>query len=62
MKRPWSFFTGKALIDGQAKRTFVAPAFACVPPAPGHDVSNTGTDLLEYVYAVAPAKLSHGSK
>ena len=48
---------GEALIDGQAKQTFVAPAFAYIPPATRHNVSNTGKDLLEYVYVVAPAKL-----
>jgi mannose-6-phosphate isomerase-like protein (cupin superfamily) len=48
---------GEALIDGQAKRTFAAPAFAYVPPATRHNVSNTGNDLLEYVYVVAPSKL-----
>ena len=53
---------GEALIEGQAKRTFVAPAFAYIPPATRHNVSNTGKDLLEYVYVVAPAKLPDGSK
>ena len=48
---------GEALIDGQAKQTFVAPAFAYIPPATRHNVSNTGNSLLEYVYVVAPAKL-----
>jgi len=53
---------GEALIDGQAKQTFVAPAFAYIPPATRHNVSNTGKDVLEYVYVVAPAKLPDGSK
>jgi quercetin dioxygenase-like cupin family protein len=48
---------GEALIDGQVKQAFVAPAFAYIPPATRHNVSNTGKDLLEYVYVVAPAKL-----
>ena len=47
---------GEALIDGQAKRTFVAPAFAYIPPSTRHNVSNTGKGPLEYVYVVAPAK------
>ncbi len=47
---------GEALIDGQSKQTFVAPAFAYIPRATRHNVSNTGTDTLEYVYVVAPAK------
>jgi mannose-6-phosphate isomerase-like protein (cupin superfamily) len=47
---------GEALIDGHAKQMFVAPAFAYIPPATRHNVSNTGKELLEYVYVVAPAK------
>ena len=45
---------GEALIDGQAKHVFAAPAFAYIPPATRHDVSNTGNAVLEYVYIVAP--------
>lgn len=48
---------GEALIDGQAKQTFIAPAFAYIPPATRHNVSNTGKEPLEYVYVVAPTKL-----
>lgn len=48
---------GEALIDGQAKQPFVAPAFVYIPPATRHNVLNTGTEPLEYVYVVAPAKL-----
>jgi mannose-6-phosphate isomerase-like protein (cupin superfamily) len=47
---------GEALIEGQAKQTFVAPAFAYIPPATRHNVVNTGKEPLEYVYVVAPAK------
>ena len=47
---------GEALIDGQAKQTLAAPGFAYIPPGTRHNVSNTGKDLLEYVYVVAPAK------
>lgn len=47
---------GEALIDGQAKQTFVAPAFAYIPPTTRHNVANTGNEPLEYVYVVAPAK------
>lgn len=47
---------GEALIDGQAKKPFVAPAFVYIPPATRHNVANTGTEALEYVYVVAPAK------
>jgi len=48
---------GDALIDGQAKHAFAAPAFVYIPPATRHNVSNTGKEPLEYVYVVAPAKL-----
>jgi mannose-6-phosphate isomerase-like protein (cupin superfamily) len=48
---------GEALIDSQAKQPFVAPAFVYIPPATRHNVLNTGTEPLEYVYVVAPAKL-----
>jgi mannose-6-phosphate isomerase-like protein (cupin superfamily) len=46
---------GEALIDGQAKQTFAAPAFAYIPPGTRHNVSNTGKAALEYVYVVAPS-------
>ena len=46
---------GEALIDGQDKQSFTAPAFAYIPPNTRHNVSNTGKDILEYVYVVAPA-------
>ena len=47
---------GEALIDGQSKQSFTAPAFAYIPPATRHNVTNTGKEMLEYVYVVAPAK------
>jgi len=47
---------GTALIDGQAGQPFAAPAFVYIPPATRHNVANTGKELLEYVYVVAPAK------
>jgi len=47
---------GEALIEGQPKRAFTAPGFAYVPPATRHNIANTGRDLLEYVYVVAPGK------
>jgi mannose-6-phosphate isomerase-like protein (cupin superfamily) len=53
---------GEALIEGQAKRTFAAPAFAYVPPATRHNVSNTGKEPLEYVYVVAPARMPDQAK
>lgn len=47
---------GEALIDGQARQPFVAPALVYIPPMTRHNVTNTGKELLEYVYVVAPAK------
>jgi mannose-6-phosphate isomerase-like protein (cupin superfamily) len=47
---------GEALIDGQAKQPFVAPAIVYIPPETRHNVVNIGKELLEYVYVVAPAK------
>jgi quercetin dioxygenase-like cupin family protein len=45
---------GEALIDGQEKKAFVAPAFVYIAPSTRHNVLNTGKDQLEYVYVVAP--------
>ena len=42
---------------GHANKPFIAPAFVYIPPATRHNVANTGTGPLEYVYVVAPAKL-----
>jgi len=47
---------GEALIDGQASKPFIAPAFVYIPPATRHNVANTAKEPLEYVYVVAPAK------
>jgi mannose-6-phosphate isomerase-like protein (cupin superfamily) len=46
---------GEALFDGFEKRPFAAPASLYVPPATRHNVSNTGHEVLEYVYVVTPA-------
>ena len=48
---------GEALIDGQAKQSFTAPALVYIPPTTRHNVANTGKELLEYAYVVAPAKV-----
>jgi quercetin dioxygenase-like cupin family protein len=47
---------GEAQIEGRGKVTFTAPAIAYIPPASRHNVENTGKEILEYVYVVAPAK------
>ena len=46
---------GVALIEGQEKQAFAAPGFAYIPPGTRHNVQNTGEEVLEYVYVVAPA-------
>ena len=48
---------GEARIEGRSPRAFDAPAMAYIPPATRHNVANTGADILEYVYVVAPAKV-----
>jgi mannose-6-phosphate isomerase-like protein (cupin superfamily) len=45
---------GDALLDGGKKLSFTAPAVVYIPPETHHDVLNTGKELLEYVYVVAP--------
>ena len=47
--------SGEARIEGQPARAFTAPALVYIPPAARHNVANTGSELLEYVYVVAPA-------
>jgi mannose-6-phosphate isomerase-like protein (cupin superfamily) len=46
---------GEARIEGHPPIPFTAPALVYVPTASRHNVVNTGTELLEYVYVVAPA-------
>ncbi|HVP48314.1 MAG TPA: cupin domain-containing protein [Bryobacteraceae bacterium] len=46
---------GAALIEGQPEAKFHAPALAYIPPETRHNVSTTGSQVLEYVYVVAPA-------
>jgi len=48
---------GEALIEGKPRQPFTAPAFVYIPPDTFHNVTNTGPELLEYVYVVSPAKL-----
>jgi mannose-6-phosphate isomerase-like protein (cupin superfamily) len=47
---------GEALLEGQPARAVEAPMLVYIPPATRHNVTNTGDELLEYVYVVAPAK------
>ncbi len=48
---------GEALIGGQEKRSFVAPAFLYIPPLTRHSVACTGDGPLEYVHVAAPTAL-----
>ena len=47
---------GEARIEGHPPIPFTAPALVYIPSASRHNVVNTGSDLLEYVYVVAPAQ------
>ena len=47
---------GEAQIEGQPGRAIAAPMLVYIPPATRRNVANTGNELLEYVYVVAPAK------
>jgi len=47
---------GQARIKGKASHSLVAPMLTYIPPATEHNVENTGTGWLEYVYVVAPVQ------
>jgi len=47
---------GEARLEGQPTRPFSAPGLVYIPPALKHNVANTGNEILEYVYVVAPAQ------
>ena len=47
---------GEARIEGHPPISFTAPALVYIPSASRHNVVNTGSNLLEYVYVVAPAQ------
>jgi mannose-6-phosphate isomerase-like protein (cupin superfamily) len=49
---------GEARLQGLPARAFSAPALVYIPPAMRHNVANTGKEILEYVYVVAPAQTS----
>lgn len=46
---------GVAKIDGQADMPLAEKTMAYIPPATRHNVTNTGMDVLDYVWIVAPA-------
>ena len=45
---------GAANIEGQPDVPLEEKMLAYIPPGTRHNVTNTGTDLLEYVWVVAP--------
>ena len=47
---------GEARLEGQSSRPFAAPELVYIPPSTRHNVANTGKEVLEYVYVVAPAQ------
>jgi len=50
---------GQALIEGQRAREVEASQLVYIPPATRHNITNTGSQFLEYVYVVAPAAAPH---
>ncbi len=46
--------TGAANIEGRADVLVHEKMLAYIPPETKHNVTNTGTELLEYVWVVAP--------
>lgn len=47
--------SGEAQIEGQKPMEIASRMMVYIPPATRHNVQNTGRELLEYVYVVAPA-------
>jgi mannose-6-phosphate isomerase-like protein (cupin superfamily) len=45
---------GEARIEGEAALPVASAMEVYIPPATRHNVANTGHELLEYVYVVAP--------
>lgn len=48
---------GEGRIEGEPSRAFTAPMLVYIPPETRHNVANTGDEVLEYVYVVAPARV-----
>ena len=46
--------SGEAQIEGRKPMAIAARMMVYIPPATRHNVQNTGRELLEYVYVVAP--------
>ena len=50
---------GKAEIEGRDALPISARMLVYIPPNSRHNVTNTGTERLEYVYVVAPISSAH---
>jgi len=48
--------SGVAKMEGHADVPLAEKTLAYIPPLTRHNVTNTGTQVLEYVWIVAPAK------
>jgi len=48
--------SGAANIEGRADVLLHEKMLAYIPPGTRHNVTNTGTETMEYVWVVAPAK------
>jgi mannose-6-phosphate isomerase-like protein (cupin superfamily) len=46
--------SGEAQIEGRKPMPIGSRMMVYIPPATRHNVQNTGRELLEYVYVVAP--------
>jgi mannose-6-phosphate isomerase-like protein (cupin superfamily) len=46
--------SGEAQIEGRKPMSIAARTMVYIPPSTRHNVQNTGRELLEYVYVVAP--------
>ncbi len=45
---------GEVELEGHGRLTLTAPCVAYIPPQTPHDVFNTGSAPLKYIYVVAP--------
>lgn len=46
--------SGEAQVEGRKPMSIAARMMVYIPPSTRHNVQNTGRELLEYVYVVAP--------
>lgn len=48
--------SGVAKVEGHSDMPLTEKTLAYIPPATRHNVTNTGTKVMEYVWVVAPTK------